>query len=677
MRSHDNFDDLVRFYRVQNACVQLRFAAEGIFNEGLTKADVIQMRKQKNNVTTAILSSPASKIASFLKDEEKKPLLSKAFEYYDLDTSGTTCDEFVSRPLLLRTSAADISSIDPDVLKTLGESWLRSIVLLILSQRFRFANGAALDELVAKLFSSGCFAGWSKDDPTTYNLPSFMHYIGALTLDRARGGFQLEEVRCYIEARIQEDALRISSDQHMCRGLYAKNPKFQLIKLLPALGVKGNVKFSKRNAAPGAEITIDVMLDNKCLGSATGPNMSAAEKNAAEVVLKLYPDTYVPEAKVLQPAVAEGSSSAHKPNNSLNKAPASSAQPVKNNTPSSPPKGAKKSKPASPKKAPNSNAAPTPKTTRPPASAPPQTCPPLSVKGKNKQLVKRLNGPPGSLDPSKDGYVPPGERTSRNSNSSSRSNNNNNNNNSSRSGSTSRKDKYKCIMGIKGVGQKDPYTLRLKEREMEAKLRNRPQIDTNIAFTGKPSFGDTDDEDEDSSSAFAVTRINQPTYQRPVTEKKGRREPWRDDPVPAMKPISYEAFVKYMSEGKPQQPSEPKPTAGNSKYNGKSMPPSKPQLRIEPAPVAAAADTNAKTTLSAKSDNITPDKEAVGKLAALVSSKGIGSVEYFTKYGGPGKFRTICRLANDPSHILAECEGKSKSMAEDLAATIALLNENF
>ena len=680
---------LQRFYRVHNACVQLEFAAESIYSDGFSDADVRQMKKSGGSgpMTNSILASPASHIATHIKNAQKKLDIPKVMSFYNLEASGTACDEFVRHPLLLHSSIADVERFDSELLTAMGDSWLQSLVLLILAQRFPMASGAAIAELADRLRSStNCFGKkWQDNDPSAANLPSFTQYIGALAMDRARGGFQLEEVRVYIESSIQEEAIRISTEPHMCRGLYAKSPKYQLMKLLQALGEKKNVEFTRRKGGSAASITVDIMLGGECIGTGTGPSMSAAEKSAAEVALQRYPQGESVPRTVAKETIAP------KTNGSVVPAPKATTS----TTPA--PKAAKPE-------------IPVPKISQPNIAKSKVNGPTAPLTANNIKMMHQ--GAPGSLDPSKDGYS-----VSRGSRSSSVS---------ARSSTSSSSDRPKRIMGIKGLRQKDQFTLRMEERKRVQETEAIPVIETALTVHGAPSFDDSDDEDSYGGSVTTVARSRKPLYTRPAgSQQKVMPKPWQE-PRPSMRIISYSAYTQ-------QQTQSEQPAVKQSRYGGGRVGGVKTTLRIESAtvkipekiptkpaantvnipvkPVVASAvktptptpakakvpaptPTPAKPVIKApirtptpakpvvntpapKQGATEPEKDAKNKLEALLSSKSIGTVEYFTKFMGPGRFHTVCRLQSDPSSVLGEGEWKSKDLSQQMAATNALLNQDI
>ena len=233
-----DYEPLRRLYRVHNACIQLENAMKILYLDGLNDADIAKMQsgKSTNEMLQGIVASPATSIGTYLKNAQSTLDISKIIEYYNFDSKQTDLEEYTQGfPILLNGPAAKKSDTPEDnaqKLKLIGQNWLQAMISLIVYERFPFADSDALETLTKKLMSNGseCFKSYmdstSKIDP---KLSSFDIYIGSLVIDRSNG-FQLEEIKEYIQASIQEKAKSLSLE--MINGLYRHNPKFQVMKLL-------------------------------------------------------------------------------------------------------------------------------------------------------------------------------------------------------------------------------------------------------------------------------------------------------------------------------------------------------------------------------------------------------------------------------------------------------------
>lgn len=648
-----DYGSLRRLYRVHNACIQLENAMKILYIDGLNDADIakIQSGKTTDEILQAIVASPATSIGTYLKNAQSTLDISKIIEYYNFDPKQTDLEEYTQGfPILLNgqpTKKTGTPEDNSQKLKSIGQNWLQALISLILYEKFPFADSDALETLTKKLVDNGneCFKGYMdstfKIDP---KLSSFDVYIGSLIIDRSNG-FQLEEIKEYIQASIQEKAKSLSLE--MINGLYRHNPKFQVMKLLennktgasPQFNrINTQTKSSKGKDKNSKKITIEIKLKNILLGSGSGNAVTDAEQNAAiDVLSKKILDQYS-IYKNIQPTKKNDKEDKIKKPDGL-PAPSSLKLPQM-----PPPPGSLKM----------------PQLTPPTSIKTPQTAPP-------KQ--KRLLDPALSSNNQNDSRQ---QQNGRNSAQDSRSNSRR----GSRPASIS-EDRPKRMMGIKGLRQKDNYTLRLEERAKEVLLENAPKVSTDLTMSGPPSFDDDSDEEKESirrASILSIRRSSVLNVQKNAdktsnnnSRRRSSARPWEDDTVGAFaRPLTSGFSVDNTS----RTPSITvrKLVPNNSIESNASVITKKDPSAPTPAPAPTTAPAVAPTAGSLN----TVDKEAKNKLQAHYTAISTDIPTYFTKFMGPGKFLTVCRLKDNPDTILGEAEGKSKEISQLMAASVAL-----
>ena len=643
-----DYESLRRLYRVHNACIQLENAMKILYIDGLNDADISQMQsgKSTDEMLEGIVASPATSIATYLKNAQSTLDISKIIEYYNFDSKQTDLEVYTQGfPILLNGLPNKKSGTPEDnsqKLKVIGQNWLKALISLIVYERFPFADSEALETLTNKLISDGdeCFKGYmdstSKVDP---KLPSFDIYIGSLVIDRC-SGFQLEEIKEYIQAAIQEKAKTLSME--MINGLYRQNPKFQVMKLLENNKTGASPQFNRVNTQSKSskgkdknskKVIIEIKLKNVLLGSGSGTSVTDAEQNAAKDVLaKKILDQYS-IYKNIQP-IKTGD------NGDRNKKPEGLPAPSSLNLPQMPPP------PSSLKM---------PQLTLPTSSKIPHTAP---------STQKRFLDPALSSNNQNDSKQQNGKNSTQNSRSNSRR--------GSRQASVS-DNRPKRLMGIKGLRQKDNYTLRLEERAREVLLENAPRVSTDLTMGGPPSFDDDSDEDQESARRASIISIrrssvlniqnNTAKTSNNNSRRRSSARPWEDDTVGA--------FARPLTSGFSVDNTSRTPSTTARKLVLKNPIESNASVIIKNAPAASAATAAPSPTTITASIN-TVDKEAKNKLQAHYVATSTDSPTYFTKFMGPGKFLTICRLRDSPDTILAEAEGKSKDISQLMAASVAL-----
>ncbi|CAB4256825.1 similar to Naumovozyma dairenensis NDAI_0G01400 hypothetical protein [Maudiozyma barnettii] len=665
-----DFDSLRRFYRVHNACIQLRNAMSVIYADGLSNKDLghFQDAPTSDDMVQGILASPATSIATYLKNAQATMDIAKIIEYYSFDPDQTDLEEYTfGKPILLSQEADFNAGHDDTKLSSLGKNWLVSVTSLVLYERFPFADAVSLDLLRNRILESDCFENFmSNGNGPDRKFPSFDAYIGALIVDRA-SGFHLEEVKTYIQSLIQEKAKLYSLE--MINGLYRKNPKFQVMKLLEGNKLKVNPTFNCISATgKNKKTTIEIKLKNILLGTGSGLLISDAEQNASrDALARKILDQYsihknIPvtkpvssESRQMKPAL---STTATDNNDGL--------PPLPLKMPELPPpvKKGKEIKPLKQVQEISEIIQQRRNSIKPPVSEVVQQNrnsikPPVS---KSSNVIRpqtpQKKCTPGSLDPSKN------PQTGRGSNNGSANSSRWSSRQSSVSGD-SQKNRRK--MGIKGLREKDKYTLKLEERAKEMLLDNAPRVNTDLSVDGPPSFDDDSDEERETvrrNSIINIRRSSVLSVQKYPARRPSMPHPWENDSISLARPLSARFEVgtstrpaELILEGRKVE----KPVAEVSK------PASTVGTEVLITPAATPVN---KATTTITSDTI--DKDAKNKLNILYSKQGNDVPTYFTRFLGPGKFHTICRLKNNPDIILAEADGKSKEVSQLMAASIAV-----
>ncbi|SMN22433.1 similar to Naumovozyma dairenensis NDAI_0G01400 hypothetical protein [Maudiozyma saulgeensis] len=661
-----DYDSLRRFYRVHNACIQLRDAMNAIYTDGLSNADLTTMQEapSSDDMLQGIIASPATSIATYLKNAQSTMDIAKVIEYYSFDPNQTDLEEYTSgRPILFNLETDSSVVTDDTKLSALGKNWLVSLISLVLYERFPFADAPALDSLCNRLLESDCFDNFlSNGTSVDPKFTSFNAYIGALIVDRAYG-FHLEEIKMYIQSLIQENAKLYSTE--MINGLYRKNPKYQVMKLLEGNKLKVNPTFNRTNSnGKNKKITIEIKLKDILLGTGSGESVSNAEQNASrDALARKILDQYsihknIPNNKPTT-SVSNGSQQQKK----LDPTNTNGLPPLPLKMPDLPPP-LKKTEQVSEIVQQRRN------SIKPPVSEIVQQRrnsikPPVTANGKsNKQQNVQQRRVPGSLDPAKD---PQGSRGNKNSNS------NNGSANNSRQGSRQSSvsgdgQRARRMMGIKGLREKDNYTLKLEERAKEVLLENASRVESDLTINGPPSFDDDSDEERETvrrKSIINIRRSSVLSVQKDITPRKqSMPRPWENDTTPLARPLSTRFEVGTSSRPSAlilerKEVKKPVADVGNSQATVATK-----------APITPAATPVKKIAAPTSSNSL--DKDAKIKLNTFYSKQGDDVPTFFTRFLGPGKFHTVCRLKSNPDTILAEADGKSKEVSQLMAASIAL-----
>ena len=157
---------LRRFYKIHNACVQLREAIKVIYDSAPTNEDINDMVKNGSQLEQSIGVSPAMSVASYLKMEQRSLDIESVFQRYKFENADLSVHQFVRYPVVTNMNLENLAFVHRSVpnmnvnlteaqktvmsnerLEFLGDSWLGAFVAYVLYRKYPFSEEGALSRM--------------------------------------------------------------------------------------------------------------------------------------------------------------------------------------------------------------------------------------------------------------------------------------------------------------------------------------------------------------------------------------------------------------------------------------------------------------------------------------------------------------------------------------------------
>lgn len=307
-----------KFFKVHQACNQLNEAMKEIYANALTSEELESFNQSSSELENAIGSSPASYIASYLKDIKDTIDIGQVFEHYSFDGDHSPVHEFIKYPVVSDPNLETLAFIHksyPNMnvnltetqkilmsnerLEFLGDSWLGAFVAYIIYEKYPFADEGALSKMKSAIVSNNnlekiCtrlgfkerlkenvprFSMKIRDKFSKYYADCVEAYIGALVIDRFSTEFK--EISDWLEELSQDQFEEMGYE--MTKKPLNKNAKGELGELLQFNKLGAKIEYKRLTATP--PFTVEVSLGDNVLAIATGQNVKEAEQRAAMEVL--------------------------------------------------------------------------------------------------------------------------------------------------------------------------------------------------------------------------------------------------------------------------------------------------------------------------------------------------------------------------------------------------------
>ncbi|CCD24828.1 uncharacterized protein NDAI_0E00120 [Naumovozyma dairenensis CBS 421] len=340
-------EELRSFYKVQNACVQLKEAIKIIYANAKPNEELVELFTNGNELEQAIAKSPAMSIASYLYSVQPSFDVESIFEHYAFHEDSTPVDQFIKYPVVSDASLENLAFIHRSLpnmnvnltesqrtmmsnerLEFLGDSWLGALVAYSLYKKYPFANEGALSKMKQAIVNNDNLEKISKKlgfpEKLRGNIPhtslrkkdkkSKLYadcveaYIGALVVDRYSAEFK--EVSQWLED-LSEDIFEEMGDS-LTRDPLNKNSKGELAEILQFNKLGKKVEYKTLNKK--SPFRVEVRLGNIVLGVGVGDNIKEAEQRSAMFALE--------NPKELEKYTASPIESTSKVNNDLEYSPA-------------------------------------------------------------------------------------------------------------------------------------------------------------------------------------------------------------------------------------------------------------------------------------------------------------------------------------------------------------------
>lgn len=308
-----------KFFKVHQACNQLKDALKVIANNSLTQDEKIGFANSNNKLENAIAKSPATLIASYITDTKSSLDLDQdIFEKFSFDGDDSPVHQFINYPVISDESLENLAFVHKSYpsmnvnltetqktlmsnerLEFLGDSWLGALVAYIIYEKYPYANEGALSKMKSAIVNNNNLEKLStrlgfkerlksniprysmkvKDTFSKHYADCVEAYIGALVIDRF--SVEFKEVTDWLEELSQDQFEELNSE--MVKTPLNRNAKGELGNLLHFNEIGAKLSYRKRTTT--APFTVEVLLGDKLLAVGTGPNIKEAELRGAMEVL--------------------------------------------------------------------------------------------------------------------------------------------------------------------------------------------------------------------------------------------------------------------------------------------------------------------------------------------------------------------------------------------------------
>lgn len=305
---------LRRFYKIHNACVQLREAIKVIYDNAPTNEEINDMVKHGSRLEQSIGVSPAMSVASYLKTDQRSLDIESVFQRYKFENVDSPVHQFVHYPVVTNIHLENLAFVHRSVpnmnvnltevqktvmsnerLEFLGDSWLGAFVAYILYRKYPFSDEGALSRMKSAIVNNNNLERLSqklgfkerlkeniprskmriKDKPFKHYADCVEAYIGALVIDRFSAEFV--DVVDWIEELSQDQFNTLGGI--MEKKPLNKNAKGELGNYLQFNKLGAKIKYFCLNNQP--PFTSEVRLGDIFLGRGEGQNIKEAEQRAA------------------------------------------------------------------------------------------------------------------------------------------------------------------------------------------------------------------------------------------------------------------------------------------------------------------------------------------------------------------------------------------------------------
>lgn len=307
-----------KFFKVHQACNQLKDALKVINDNSFTQAEKIEFANSTNKLENAIAKSPATLIASDILDLNSTVDLQDIFERHSFDGDNSPVHQFINYPVVSDESLENLAFVHKSYpsmnvnltetqktlmsnerLEFLGDSWLGALVAFIIYEKYPYANEGALSKMKSAIVNNNNLEKLSTrlgfKERLKSNIPRFSlkvkdtfskhyadcveAYIGALVIDRF--SVEFKEITDWLEELSQEQFEELNSE--MIKTPLNRNAKGELGNLLHFNEI--GAKLSYRKTTNIAPFRVEVLLGDEVLAVGTGPNIKEAELRGAMEVL--------------------------------------------------------------------------------------------------------------------------------------------------------------------------------------------------------------------------------------------------------------------------------------------------------------------------------------------------------------------------------------------------------